>query len=160
MSDDLTIYRSNIQALMRIMASLSLASDSLIGSAAKALMYQTGKDIGKIEGKKLDHADRLEQALTMLMQAEEGVWQIEPWKDVGVEEYVFDENGVKKAHLVFYECPIRQVCLTHGLAQDGVICRITHGLFAGMIGQVMNKKVDLRVEHAGPNACKKIAEIR
>lgn len=160
MPEDILIYKNNIQALMRIMASLGLASDSLIGTAANALMYQTGKDMGKAEAKKLDKTDDLLKALEMLSAAEEGVWQIEPWKDVGVADYFFQENNVRKAYLVFHECPMRQVCLTHGVKMDGVICRITHGLFAGMLGEVMGKKVDLRVEHAGPNACKKIVEMK
>lgn len=160
MSEEISVYQNNIHALMRIVASLGLASDSLIGVAANALMYQTGKDMGRAEGKKLDKTSDLSKALELLTQAEEGVWHIEPWKDVGVANYFFEEDGVRKAHLVFYECPMRQVCLTHGIAMDGVICRITHGLFAGMLGEVMDCKADLRVEHTGPNACKKIVELK
>ncbi|HMK56685.1 MAG TPA: hypothetical protein VK448_08625 [Dissulfurispiraceae bacterium] len=160
MPEDVDIYRNNIRALLRIMASLGHASDTLIGKAANALMYQTGKDLGKIEGKKLDKSDDLETALKMLMKAEEGVWQIDPWKDEGAADYIFEEGNVKKARLVFRECPVRQVCMTHGVEQDKVICRITHGLFAGMMGEILGKKVDVHVEHAGPNACKKIMEMK
>jgi len=160
MSEDADIYKNNIRALLRIMASLGHASDTLIGKAANALMYQTGKDLGKIEGKKLDKTDDLVKALGMLMKAEEGVWQIDPWKDGENPDYFFEENGVKKSHLIFRECPVRQVCMTHGVEQDRVICRITHGLFAGMMGEILGKKVDIHVEHAGPNACKKIMELK
>lgn len=160
MAEDAALYKNNIQALMRIMASLGLASDSLIGTAANALMYQTGKDMGRHEGKKLDKTDDVAKAFEMLMKAEEGVWQMELWKDDGVQDFVFDRDGMKKAHVIFRECPVRQVCLTHGIKMDGVVCRITHGLFAGMMSEVMSKKVDLKVEHAGPNACKKILEFK
>ncbi len=160
MAEDSTVYKNNIAALMRIMASLNHASESLIGKAANALMYQTGKDLGKLEGEKLDKTDALAKALEMLMKVEKGVWQIELWKDRGVADYTFEEDGVTKAHLVFRECPIRQVCVAHGIKQDGVLCRITHGLFAGMMGEVMGKKVDLHVEHPGPNACKKIVAFK
>ncbi|HMK60232.1 MAG TPA: hypothetical protein VK452_03690 [Dissulfurispiraceae bacterium] len=160
MPEDVDVYRNNIRALLRIMASLGHASDTLIGKAANALMYQTGKDLGKIEGKKLDKSDDLETALKMLMKAEEGVWQIDPWKDEGASDYIFEEGNVKKARLIFRECPVRQVCMTHGVEQDKVICRITHGLFAGMMGEILGKKVDVHVEHAGPNACKKIMEMK
>jgi predicted hydrocarbon binding protein len=160
MVEDATIYKNNAMALMRIMASLGLASDSLIGNAANALMYQAGKDMGKTEGKKLDKTNDLAKALEMLMHAEEGVWFAELWKDQGQNDFVIQNNGISSACVIFRECPIRQVCLSHGTKMDGVICRITHGLFAGMLGEVMNKKVDLKVEHAGPNACKKILEIR
>ncbi len=154
------VYQKNIQALVRILASLSHASESLIGKAANALMYQTGKDLGKIEGEKLDKTNDLSRALEMLMDAEEGVWHIELWKDKGVADYFFGDSQVRKAYLIFRECPIREVCMTHGIEQNEVICRITHGLFAGMIGTVMDKKVDLAVEHTGPNACKKIVSIK
>ncbi len=160
MTEETEVYKNNIQAFMRIVASLSLASDTLIGPAAKALMYQSGKEMGKAEGKKLDRTDDLLKALDMLEEAEHGVWHIEPWTDDGASDFIVNENGSMKAHLIFRECPIRQVCLTHSIAQDGAICRITHGLFAGMIGEVMGKKVELRVEHPGPNACKKVVEIK
>lgn len=160
MSADLTLYQNNISAMMRIMASLSLASGTLIGKGANALMYQTGKDMGKAEGRKLDKTTDLTKALDMLMRAEEGVWQIELWKDEGVADYIFEDDGIKKAYTIFRECPIRQVCLTHGINQDGVICRITHGLFAGMMSEVLSHKVDVHVVHAGPNACKKIVEMK
>lgn len=160
MPEDVDAYKNNIKALLRIMASLAHASDTLIGKAANALMYQTGKDLGKIEGKKMDKTDDLVTALDMLMKAEEGVWQIEPWKDDAGTDYFFEENGIRKARLIFRECPVRQVCMTHGVEQDKVICRITHGLFAGMMGEVLGKKVDIHVEHAGPNACKKIMEMK
>ena len=77
------VYKKNIEALVRILASLSHASESLIGKAANTLMYQTGKDLGKIEGEKLDKTKDLDKALKMLIDAEEGVWNIELWKDKG-----------------------------------------------------------------------------
>jgi len=157
-NDDL--YKNNIRALLRIMASLAHASDTLIGKASNALMYQTGKDLGKLEGKKLDKTDDIVRALEMLMRAEEGVWHIEPWKNTESESFIYDEDGIRKARLIFRECPIRQVCMTHGIEQDKVICRITHGLFAGMMSEILGKKVDVHVEHAGPNACKKVMEMR
>jgi hypothetical protein len=160
MSDNSDVYKRNIKALVRILASLSHASESLIGKAANALMYQTGKDLGKIQGDKLDKTKDLGKAIDMLMDAEKGVWHIELWKDKGEDDYIFGDDNVKKAYLIFRECPIREVCMTHGIEQNGVICRITHGLFAGMIGEVMDKKVDLLVEHTGPNACKKIVSMK
>jgi hypothetical protein len=160
MSDNSDVDKRNIKALVRILASLSHASESLIGKAANALMYQTGKDLGKIQGDKLDKTKDLGKAIGMLMDAEKGVWHIELWKDKGEADYIFGDDKVKKAYLIFRECPIREVCMTHGIEQNGVICRITHGLFAGMIGEVMDKKVDLLVEHTGPNACKKIVSMK
>jgi len=160
MAEDIAVYKNNIKALMKIVASLGHASDTLIGKAANTLMYQTGKDLGRLEGAKLDKTDDISKALDMIAKAEDGVWEIEPWKDEGVSDFIFEEGGAHKAYLIFKECPIRQVCMAHGIKQDGIICRITHGLFAGIIGEVMDKKVDLHVEHAGPNACKKIVEMK
>ncbi len=160
MSQEIEVYKNNIQAFMRIVASLSLASDTLIGPAAKALMYQSGKEMGKAEAKKLDRTDDLLKALAMLDDAEHGVWHIEPWADDGATSYIVEQDSSKIARLIFRECPIRQVCLTHGIPQDGALCRITHGLFAGMMGEIMDKRVELKVEHPGPNACKKIVEIK
>ncbi len=160
MTLEIDVYKNNIQAFMRIVASLSLASDTLIGPAAKALMYQSGKEMGKVEAKKLDRTDDLLKALAMLDEAERGVWHIEPWVDDGASSFIVEQDGSKIAHLIFRECPIRQVCLTHGVPQDGAICRITHGLFAGMMGEIMSKRIELKVEHAGPNACKKVVEIK
>jgi predicted hydrocarbon binding protein len=159
-TDNMSVYMNNLSSLMKIIASLNHASDTLIGKAAKTLMYQTGKDLGRLEGKKLDKSDNLIKAIEMIQEVEKGVWYIEIWKNKESNDYIFKEDNVMKAYLIFRECPIRQVCLTHGIPQDEVICRITHGLFAGMVEMIMDKKVDLHVEHAGPNACKKVIEIK
>lgn len=52
-TDNMSVYMNNLSSLMKIIASLNHASDTLIGKAAKTLMYQTGKDLGRLEGKKL-----------------------------------------------------------------------------------------------------------
>ena len=41
MPEEADVYKNNIKALLRIMASLAHASDTLIGKASNALMYQT-----------------------------------------------------------------------------------------------------------------------
>jgi predicted hydrocarbon binding protein len=142
-------------ALMKVMATLN-AQEDILGRGVLAIMYQNGRDVGLSEGKKLDRADTLASALTIIRSSSWGqVWNIELWRDQGQSEDTFEEDGKRCAWLVWRDCPVRQVCLTEGAKQDGAMCRISYGLFAGILSSVMGTKVDIVPVAQGPNACKK-----
>ncbi len=142
-------------ALMKVMAALN-AQEEILGRGVLAIMYQNGRDVGLTEGKKLDCADQLATALQVIRSSPWGqVWTIELWRDQGQAGDVFEDQGKQCSWLVWRECPIRQVCITEGVAQDGAMCRISYGLFAGILSAVLQKKVDIVPVAVGPNACKK-----
>jgi len=152
--------KADIVALMKVLASLNTQED-ILGRAAIGIMYQTGKSVGQVEGERLDRADTVASALEVIRNSAWGnVWGIDLWKDKGQTEDTFVNAGRTCAWLVWRECPIRQVCLTEGVKQDGAVCKLSYGLFAGIISKVLGKKADIKPESPGPNACKKLLMIR
>jgi predicted hydrocarbon binding protein len=140
---------------MKLMAALN-TQEEILGRAVLAIMYQNGKDVGLAEGKKLDRADKLSTALELIKDSSCGeVWNIELWRDAGQADDTFEDDGKKCAWLVWRECPLRQVCLTEGVSQDGAMCRISYGLFAGILSALLEQKLDITPVATGPNACKK-----
>ena len=144
-----------LQSLMKLMATLNV-QDSM-DKGTLILIYQNSRDLGIKEGKKLDRADTLATAMEVVRKSPWGkVWSIELWRDQGQPADTFiDEHGQQSAWLVWRECPVRQVCLSEGVAQDGVMCHISYRMFAGMLSSVLDSKLDITPVAVGPNACKK-----
>ncbi len=144
-----------LSALMKVMATLN-AQEKLMGKGVLAVMYQNGRDVGLVEGRKLDRADNLSTALEIIRKSPWGdVWAIELWRDKGQTEDTFEKDGKKSAWLVWRECPLRQVCLSEGVDQNGALCRLSYGLFAGILSSVLEQKTDIMPIATGHNACKK-----
>jgi predicted hydrocarbon binding protein len=144
-----------LSALMKVLATLN-AQERLMGRGVLAVMYQNGRDVGLAEGKRLDRADDLSTALDIIRRSTWGeVWSIELWKEKGQSGETFEEDGKQIAWLVWRECPLRQVCLTEGVDQNGAMCRLSYGLFAGILSSVLDQRVDIMPMVTGPNACKK-----
>lgn len=162
MSTELEAYRNTLASMTKLMAVLAYghSQEGLFGRAVNRMMYLSGERIGKLEGEKLDRTSDLQKALDMIMELEKGVWVAELWKNQEAEDYFYEEDGIRKVRTVFKDCPVRQVCLAHGTEMNGVFCQIAHGLFGGLLESIMGQKVALTAEHTGPNACKKILELR
>ncbi len=157
---DAEVLKKNLESMERIMERIMACLDAQIefmGKGSLGIIYQAGKDAGKADGQALDKSEDLGTALALINASRFDVWNSEIWKDAGRETAVVEEDGVKKAHVVFRECPIRQVCLSQGVPLDGTVCRLAHGYYAGLLAAVLDKKVDLQTIAAGPNACKKEA---
>ena len=144
-----------LQSLMKLMATLNVQDSMDRGTLV--LMYANSRDLGIKEGKKLDRANSLVTALEVIKKSPWGeVWTIELWRDQGQAEDTFvDEDGRRAAWLMWRECPVRQVCRSEGVAQDGVMCHISYRMFAGILSSVLDSKVDITPVSVGPNACKK-----
>ncbi len=149
---------SKAEALMEILAQVNLASEEIIGKAAPTLMYHTGKDLGRREGKRLDKTDSLGEALGMIFSSEGEVWEVEMWKDLEEGDYWYGEGLEMKMRLLFRKCPVREACLAKGVRLGGVICQIVHGYAAGCLELQFDKKVDLHTEHMGPENCMVVLE--
>jgi len=144
-----------LQSLMKLMATLNVQDSMDRGTLI--LIYQNSRDLGIKEGKKLDRANNIATAMEVIKKSPWGeVWSIELWRDQGQTADTFiDEDGRQSAWLVWRECPVRQVCLTEGVAQDGVMCHMSYRMFAGILSTVLDSKVDITPISVGPNACKK-----
>jgi hypothetical protein len=144
-----------LKSMMKLLATLN-AQEKILGKGALGIMYQNSKDVGLREAESLDHADNLSTALDLIADSHLSIWNIELWKDKGQDEETFeDEEGRKCAWTVWRECPLRQVCLSEGIEQDGAMCRMSYGLFAGVLSSILDEKIDIVPVETGPNACKK-----
>jgi predicted hydrocarbon binding protein len=152
--------KENLSTLSALTAALSKASGKLLGRSANSIMYLSGSDMGKEEGQKLDRTDDLAQAVELAMNAELGGWHIELWQDADQANLIVNEEGFDRAWIIFRECPVRQVCLAHDVPMGEALCQLSHGYFAGVMSQILDKKVDLHLEHAGINVCKKQLRLR
>jgi predicted hydrocarbon binding protein len=150
--------REGMLALMQTLSFVNLASEEVIGKAAPTLMYITGKDLGKEEGDRLDVTEDVEEALVSIYGPPGDVWHVELWKHAEEEEYVFGEGLEMKMRLLYQACPVREACLAAGIRMGGVVCQITHGLAAGALERIFERKVDIRTEHMGPGACMLVLE--
>jgi predicted hydrocarbon binding protein len=61
--------------------------------------------------------------------------------------------------LVFRDCMIRQSLLRFGHPQQGSLCNMMYGFFAGALETIMGKKATLEIRHAGENACLKMLTV-
>lgn len=148
-----------LESLVKLMATLNMPGAMDRGTLI--LLYQNSREMGQKEGEKLDTAEKLSTALDIIRQSSWGkVWNIELWRDQGQPEDTFIKDGQQCAWLIWRECPVREVCRSEGVEQDGVLCHISYRLFSGMLSMVMNEKIDITPVNVGPNACKKIAVWR
>ena len=88
------------------------------------------------------------------------LWGFEPFQPEGQAELIFkDEKGASKIFLVFRDCMIRQALFRFGHAQQGSLCNMMYGFFAGALESIMGKKATLEIKHAGENACLKVLTV-
>ena len=159
MTEEATL-RETLASLAALTAALSKASGALLGKSAKSIMYLSGSDMGRVEGRKLDRTDDLARAIEMLVDVELRGWGVELWKDADQEEYVVEEPGLSSAWLLFHECPVRQVCLAYDVRMGDALCQLSHGYLAGVLSEILGRKAQLVLEHAGTNACKKQLRVK
>ena len=152
---DEAIVQENLNTLSALTAALSKASSKLLGKSSNSIMYLSGWDMGKEEGQKLDRSTDLTTAIDLAMGADLHGWHVELWKDADQPGYVVPEPGLEWAWLIFRECPVRQVCLAYDLEMGQALCQLSHGYLAGVLSQILGRKTDIALEHAGVNACKK-----
>ena len=109
----------------------------LLGPGAKGILYGSGKSAGKKIGKTREVAASLAEALNVVNEIHNAI-KLEP-----------SENE----KIVCRDCPFREMLEAAALPLGGVICSLGHGYIAGMLQELTGKKMDLVMEHAGPNAC-------
>lgn len=150
-----------LHSCLLLLTTLNNGLEDLLGRASKGVIFNTGTKEGHFIGKKFPRTNSIEKAIASLNQAYEGIWDVELFKEKDQESYYYeDERGLSAVNIVVRNCPIRQAVLSYDLDQAGPICYLTNGYLCGMIGEIMDKKVGMKILHHAPNACLKKLTFR
>ncbi len=155
--------RRTLQETMNFMAALSAGIEPILGRGANSMTMSAGKNLGKKFSENAKRTDDLLEAIEEvrnILVSNSCLWEFEPFQLVDQTEMVrVNENGQKEILLVFRDCMIRQALLRFGHAQEGSLCNMMYGFFAGALETIMGKRTTLTIKHAGENACLKVLTV-
>jgi predicted hydrocarbon binding protein len=151
---------AELKTLMRLAFIFDAAAESVLGKGAAAMMYQSGRDAGCIQGCRLERAQDIEDALRSVLTEGDEVWQYERWKDPGQEGFWTEARGRRSGWLVFRRCPLMSLTRKVGSNPGGLLCQALHGYMAGCMEKALGQRVDMKINHCGPRACKILLEMR
>lgn len=155
--------RRTLQETMNFMAALSAGIEPILGRGANSMTMSAGKNLGKKFSENAQHTDDLLEAVTQVRQilvANSCLWEFEPFKMADQENFItINAQGQQELLLVFRDCMIRQSLLRFGHPQEGSLCNMMYGFFAGALETIMGKKASLKIKHAGENACLKVLTV-
>lgn len=155
--------RRTLQETMNFMAALSAGIEPILGRGANSMTMSAGKNLGR---KFSENAKRTEDLLEAIeevrhiLASNNCLWGFEPFKKVDQAEMItINGSGQQEISLVFRDCMIRQALLRFGHPQQGSLCNMMYGFFAGALETIMGKKATLTIQHAGENACLKVLTV-
>lgn len=155
--------RRTLQETMNFMAALSAGIEPILGRGANSMTMSAGRSLGRKFSTSARQTDDLLEAVDevrKILAANSCLWGFEPFKLQGQEGYVSkNDKGERQMLLVFRDCMIRQALLRFGHPQQGSLCNMMYGFFAGALEAIMGKKATLDIRHAGENACLKVLTV-
>ncbi|MGL1930445.1 MAG: hypothetical protein OCC45_01650 [Desulfotalea sp.] len=155
--------RRNLQETMNFMAALSAGIEPILGRGANSMTMSAGKNLGRKFSENAKRTDDLLEAIQEvrgILVSNSCLWEFEPFQMAGQEEMItINDKGQKEILLVFRDCMIRQALLRFGHCQEGSLCNMMYGFFAGALETIMGKKTTLTIKHAGENACLKVLTV-
>ncbi len=154
-----TRQQAQLESLMQLLYILDAAGEGVLGKGAPAMMYQAGRDEGIIQGATDDRTDDIEEALSMVFFGGDDVWRVERWKEPGRDDYWMEDGNVRSRWLIFRMCPLLELSKRSGSTLGGLLCQALHGYTAGSMESIMGCRVEMRVGHCGPGACKVLMEM-
>jgi predicted hydrocarbon binding protein len=157
MTEPLNEKSGELQGMMVFLASLSHGLESTLGRGATTITFRAGRSIGLKEKASRTTSDPIE-ALQLLGQklGELGIdWPFEVWQKQGASTPFYEKDGKKALRLVFHHCMVRCSLFRYAHEQKLSLCMMNHGLFCGYLQNILGKKVDLDIVHAGDSACLK-----
>ncbi len=155
--------RRTLQETMNFMAALSAGIEPILGRGANSMTMSAGRNLGRKFSQDANKTDDLLTAIGevgRVLEHNHCLWQFEPFKPADqVELITVDENGDRQILLVFRDCMIRQSLFRFGHPQQGSLCNMMYGFFAGALENIMGKTAKLEIKHAGENACLKVLTV-
>jgi predicted hydrocarbon binding protein len=163
MVEELLKKRRTLQETMNFMAALSAGMEPILGRGANSMTMSAGRNLGRKFSAEARHTNDLLEAVSEVRQilaANSCLWGFEPFQPKGQPELItVNDKGQRQMLLVFRDCMIRQSLLRFGHPQQGSLCNMMYGFFAGALETIMGKKTTLEIRHAGENACLKVLTV-
>lgn len=154
---DVARQRGELQGLLVLMASLSHGLETVLGRGAATVTFRAGKTVG-LQAEIRERSDDVERALLLVGEELRAIgieWPFVLWKPAGAAGAFYEKDGKRAAKLVFENCMVRCSLFRYGHEQKQSLCQMNHGLFCGYLQQILGRRVDLEILHAGENACLK-----
>ena len=155
--------RRTLQETMNFMAALSAGIEPILGRGASSMTMSAGRNLGRKFSQDANKTDDLLAAIEevgRVLDNNHCLWGFEPFKPASQEELItVNENGERQMLLVFRDCMIRQSLFRFGHPQQGSLCNMMYGFFAGALENIMGKTAKLEIKHAGENACLKLLTV-
>lgn len=155
--------RRTLQETMNFMAALSAGIEPILGRGANSMTMSAGRNLGRKFSESAAKTDDLLLAVNEVRRVLEDnhcLWGFEPFKPKEQEEMItVNEDGERQMLLIFKDCMIRQSLFRFGHPQQGSLCNMMYGFFAGALENIMGKKAKLDIKHAGENACLKVLTV-
>jgi len=155
--------RRTLQETMNFMAALSAGIEPVLGRGANSMTMSAGRNLGRKFSQNAEKTDDLLAAIKevgRVLETNNCLWGFEPFKPTTQAELVtITESGERQMLLVFKDCMIRQSLFRFGHSQQGSLCNMMYGFFAGALENIMGKKAKLEIRHAGENACLKLLTV-
>lgn len=149
---------------MNFMAALSAGIEPILGRGANSMTMSAGRNLGRkfsAEAKKTTDVLEAIEEVRHVLETNSCLWGFEPFKPKGQEQFVVqNDNGDAEVMLVFRDCMIRQALFRFGHPQQGSLCNMMYGFFAGALETIMGKQATLEIKHAGENACLKLLTVK
>ena len=161
--DEILKKRRTLQETMNFMAALSAGIEPILGRGANSMTMSAGRNLGRKFSQEAKQTEDLLEAIDEVREIlvqNNCLWGFEPFKPASQKEMItIDENGQSQVQLVFRDCMIRQTLFRFGHPQEGSLCNMMYGFFAGALGNIMGRKATLEIQHAGENACLKVLTV-
>jgi len=151
-----------LQGPMIFLASASHGLENLLGRGAPSITFGSGRKVGlKVEVAK--RSNDLLEALKILKEEMDRLgihWPFEPHKKTSDAALItINEKGAQEVKLAFQHCMVRSSLFRYGHPQKQSLCMMNHGLFCGMLEQILGCRANLEILHAGENACYKLLTV-
>lgn len=161
--EELLKKRRTLQETMNFMAALSAGIEPILGRGANSMTMSAGRSLGRKFSENAKQTDDLIEAIDevrRVLMENNCLWMFEPFQPAGQAELITkNEKGEDEILLVFRDCMIRQALFRFGHPQQGSLCNMMYGFFAGALESIMGKKATLTIKHAGENACLKVLTV-
>ena len=156
--EEIITQRRSLQENMNFLGALATGIEDAIGRPANSMAYVAGKRLGKKLSRNAEKTEDIEKALASVkavLEANSCLWQFETILPKGRGSLIETTEDGDEILLVFRDCMIRQSLFSFGHSQKGSLCNMMFGFFSGALENITGCRSQLKIVHAGENACLK-----